>query len=106
MNDRVQTVVATLRKNGILAVVEGGCVAIEACNKDRAAALTLDMGVPIIVAKKIVDDNPASLENASKRIIGELLELPEYRFVNQSLVAMVVRETVSRYIAIELGQED
>lgn len=52
------------------------------------------------------DDNPASLKNATNRIVGELISLPEYRYVNQDLVAAVVRETVSRYIDIELEQED
>jgi hypothetical protein len=52
------------------------------------------------------DDNPASLENASNRIIGEMLEQPEYKYVDPKLLAGVVRDTVSRYIDIELEQED
>lgn len=51
-------------------------------------------------------DNPLSEVSASNRIIGELLTDPKYTFVNQDLVADVVRETVTRYINIELEQED
>ena len=56
--------------------------------------------------KQDKDDNPVSLENASRRIIGEMLEKPEYRYVNHDLLAAVVRDTVSRYIDLELEQED
>jgi len=50
--------------------------------------------------------NPLSLENASNRIVGELLAKPEYKYADGRLVAEVVRETVKRYIEIELEQRD
>lgn len=52
------------------------------------------------------DDNPTSVKNASNRIVGELLVKPEYRYANPTLLADVVRETVDRYVNIELEQED
>ena len=51
------------------------------------------------------DDNPVSFENASRRIIGEMLEKPEYKYVDPKLLAGIVRDTVSRYIDLELEQE-
>lgn len=53
-----------------------------------------------------IDNNSASLKNASNRIIDEMMAEPQYKYVNQDLLAAVVRETVSRYITIELEQED
>ena len=52
------------------------------------------------------NDNPLSVVNASNRIVGELLAKPEYRYANPTLLADVVRDTVNRYIDIELEQED
>lgn len=46
--------------------------------------------------------NPLSVENASNRIIGELLTKLEYKFVDPKLVADVVRASVNRYIELEL----
>jgi len=52
------------------------------------------------------DTNLLSIENASNRIVGELIAQPEYKYADQRLLADVVRATVKRYVELELEQRD